>query len=64
MIMEEQYSSNKTTISLQANNQTDAPSVLIVGKASFSYRETIWNKSSSFLIMNCKNGQQKLLAKC
>ncbi|XP_016395931.1 agouti-signaling protein-like isoform X1 [Sinocyclocheilus rhinocerous] len=31
MIMEEQYSSNQTTISLHANNQTDAPPVLIVG---------------------------------
>ncbi|XDV35345.1 hypothetical protein PO909_005313 [Leuciscus waleckii] len=30
MLMEEQYSSNQTTISLQVNNRTDAPPVLIV----------------------------------
>ncbi len=61
MIMEEQYRSNQTTNSLQAKHQTDEPSVLIVGKASFSHRETILNKSS-FLIRNCKKGQHKRLA--
>ncbi len=48
MIMEEQYRSNQTTNSLQAKHQTDEPSVLIVGEASFSQR----HYSKQIIILN------------